>query len=108
IGKIGDGGDHRRPGLSRRTVVRAIVAARMKPQRAYIVDSLDAAIAQVGLDERPADRLRHGEEPLCRFRRPGGDGYANGLWAAARFGARQTQKPSCLLGDIAKVDETAA
>ena len=89
-------------------VVRAIVAARMEPQRARIVDSLDAAIAQVGLDERPADRLRHGEEPLRRFRRSGGDGCANGLWAAARFGARQTQKASCLIGDIAKVDETAA
>jgi hypothetical protein len=105
---IGHGGDHRRPGLSRRTVVRAIVAARMKPQRARIVDSLDAAIAQVRRDERPADRLRHGEEPLRRFRRSGVDGCANGLRAAARFGARQTQKASRLLGDIAKVDETAA
>ena len=26
----------------------------------------------------------------------------------ARFGARQTEKASCLIGDIAKVDETAA
>jgi ISXO2-like transposase domain len=41
------------------------------------VDSLDAAIAQVGLDERARGRLRHGEEPLRRFRRPGGDGGAN-------------------------------
>ena len=64
--------------------------------------------AQVGLDERPADRLRHGEEPPRRFRRSGGDGRANGLWAAARFGARQTQKAPRLLGDVAKVDETAA
>ena len=79
IGKIGDGGDHRRQRLSRRTVVRAIVAARMKPQHTRIVDSLDAAIGQVGLDKRPADRLRHGEEPLRRFRRSGGDGCANGL-----------------------------
>src|SRR5581483_8092817 len=107
-GKVGDAGDHRRPGLSRRTVVRAIVAARMKSQRARIVDSLDAAIAQVGLDERPGNRPRHSEEPLRRFRRPGGDGCTNELRAAARFGARQTEKASCLLDDIAKVDETTA
>ena len=107
-GKIGDGGDHRRPGLSRRTVVRAIVAARMKPQRARIVDSLDAAIAQVGLDERARDRLRHGDQPPRRFRRSGGDGRANGLWGSARFRARQPQKAPRLLGDIAEVDETAA
>ena len=37
-----------------------------------------------------------------------GDPAGDGLWAAARFGARQTEKASCLLGDIAKVDETAA
>ncbi|MBB4423843.1 hypothetical protein GGD66_002387 [Bradyrhizobium sp. CIR48] len=80
----------------------------MKPPRARIVDSFDAAIAQVGLNERPADRLRHGEEPLRRFRRSGRDGCTSGLWAAARFGARQSQKASCLLGDIAEVDETAA
>jgi len=48
---------HRRPGLGRRTIVRVIVAAWMKPQRARIVDSLDATIAQVGLDERARDRL---------------------------------------------------
>ncbi len=108
IGKIGYGGDHRRPGLNRQTVVRAIVAARMKPQRTRIVDSLDAPIAQVGLDERPADRLRHGDQPLRRFRRPGGDGCANGLRALARFSAWQTQKASCLIGDVVEVDKTAA
>jgi hypothetical protein len=80
----------------------------MKPQRAGIVDSFDAAIAQVGLDERPADRLRHGEKPLHCFPRSGGDGCASGLWAAARFGARKSQKAACLLGDIAKIGETAA
>ncbi len=106
--EIGDGGDHRRPGLRRRTVVRAIVAARMKAQRARIVDSLDAAIAQIGLDERPADRLRHGDQPPRRFQRSGGDGCANGLWGAARFNAWQTEEAPRLVGNIAKVDETAA
>jgi hypothetical protein len=33
-----------------------------------------ASTVQIGLDERPADRLRHGEEPLRRFRQSGGDG----------------------------------
>jgi hypothetical protein len=41
--EIGDGGDHRRPPLSRRTVVRAIVAARVISQSTGIVDRLDAA-----------------------------------------------------------------
>jgi hypothetical protein len=77
-------------------------------ERARIVDSFDVAIAQVGLDERPADRLRHGEEPLRCFRRSGGDGCANGLWAAPRFGARQAQKASRLLGDIGEIDKPAA
>ena len=78
------------------------------PQRTRIVDSLDAAIAQIGLDERSADRLRHGDQPLRRFRRSGGNGCADGLWGALRFGARQTQKASCLIGDIVKVNEAAA
>src|SRR5262249_27027650 len=56
----------------------------------------------------PADRLRHGEQPLRRFRRSGGDGCANGLWGAARFNARQTEEAPRLVGNIAKVDETAA
>ena len=80
----------------------------MKPQRARIVDALDAAIAQIGLDERPADRPRHSDQPLRGFRRSGGDGRANGLWGAARFSARQIQKASRLIGDIAKVAESAA
>src|SRR5690606_37447043 len=87
---------------------RTIVAARMEPQRARVVDSLDGAIAQVALDERPVDRLRHGDQPPRRLRRSGGDGGANGLWSSARFRTRQAQKATCLLDDIAKVDETAA
>jgi hypothetical protein len=78
-GKIGDGGDHRRPGFSRRTLVRAIVAARMEPQRARIVDSLYAAIAQVGVDERPADRLRHGDQPPRASGDPAGTGVRTGF-----------------------------
>ena len=63
-GEIRNGSDHRRSGLSRRTAVPAIVAARMKPQCARIMNSLEAAIVQISLDERPADRLRHGDQPL--------------------------------------------
>jgi hypothetical protein len=78
-GKIGDGGDHRWPGLGRRMLVRPVVAAWMEAQRFGSGKHGDGAIAQVGLDERPADRLRHGEQPLRRFRRSGGNGCANGL-----------------------------
>jgi len=58
--------------------------------------------------ERPADQLRHGDQPPRRLRRSGGDGRANGLWGWGRFLGRQTQKASCLIDDIAKVHETAA
>jgi hypothetical protein len=106
--EIGDGSDHRRPPLSRRTDVRAIVAARVIPQSIAIVDGLDAAIAQVGLDERSPDRLRHGDQPLCCFWRSDGDGCANGRRGLAGFEPRQAQKAPRFLGDVAKVDEAAA
>jgi len=77
--EIGDGGDHGRPGLGRRALVRPIITARVEPQRARVVDRLDAAIAQVGLDQRAADRPRHREEPPRRFRRTDGYGRASGL-----------------------------
>src|SRR5262249_12356146 len=73
-----------------------------------MVDSLDAAIPQASLDERPADRLRHGEEPTRRFRRSCRDRRANGLWGRQRLRPRQTQKASCLIGNVAEVGEAAA
>jgi hypothetical protein len=106
--KIGYGGDHRRALLGWRPVVRTIVAARMIPQGPGVVDHLDAAQSQVGLDRRPADRLRHGDQTPCRFRRSGADGCANARRGLARFELRQAQKAPRLLGDVAKVDEAAA
>ena len=46
--KIGDGGDHRRPGHRRRTVVRAIVAARVEPQRSRIVVAREGRLLSAG------------------------------------------------------------
>ena len=108
-GKIGDGGDHRRPGLGRRAVVRTIVAARMEPKRARIVHSLDAAMAQVGLDEcagGSAATWRSASAPPLATRR--GRVCGRRLGATARFRVRQREKASRLLGDVAELDETAA
>ena len=67
--EIGDTGDHRGPSLGRRVLVRAIVAARVKAQRAVSVQSRNTAIAQIRFHESPRDRLRHGEQPPRGFRR---------------------------------------
>ena len=69
--KISDARDHRRPGLSRRIVVGAIVAARVEAQAAGFVQRRNAAIAQIRFCEGPCERLRHGEQPPCRLRRSG-------------------------------------
>jgi len=61
--EIGDGGDHGRPSLGRRVLVRPIITARVEPQRVGVVDRLDAAIAQVHLDQRAAGWPRQSEEP---------------------------------------------
>ena len=66
--EIGDGGDHRRPGLGRSIVVGPIVAARMEAQRCASVQSRNAASAQIRFRERAGDRLRHGEESSRGFR----------------------------------------
>ena len=69
--EIGDRGDHRRPGLGRRPGVRAIVAAGMKAQASGSGQSSNAAIAQIRFYDCAENRLRHGEQPLRRFRRSG-------------------------------------
>ena len=66
--EIGDGGDHRRPGLGRRVCVGPIVAARMEAQAVGAVQGSDAASPQIRLHERAGNRLRHGEQTPCRFR----------------------------------------
>src|SRR5665213_2985992 len=62
-------------------------------------------MAQIGLDERPADRLRHRPEPSRGFGRTGRNGRS---WLIWRFGAGQREEAPRLLGDIAKLDEPAA
>ena len=89
-------------------LVRPIIAARVEPQRARVLDNLDAAIAQVGLDQRAgrsAATSRRAAAPLRANRR---NGRASGLGGWARFHARQAKEASCFLGDIAKLDEPAA
>ena len=61
--EIGDGSNHRRPGLGQRVGIGAIVAARVESQCADIIEMGDPAMAQVELDERAGDRLRHRNQP---------------------------------------------
>src|SRR3546814_4192227 len=65
---IGDGSDHRRPGLGRAVVVRPIVAARMEAQASGSVQNRNAAIAEIRFYESAFDRLRHGEQSPCCLR----------------------------------------
>ena len=61
--EIGDGGDHRCPGLGRAAGLRTVVAARVESQRREIVEISDMAMAQVELDKCAGDRLRDRKQP---------------------------------------------
>src|SRR3546814_15407047 len=65
---IGDRRDHRRPGLRRGMLIRAIVAPRMEPQCSGSVQSRDAALAQVRIHARARYRLTPVDEQQCRVR----------------------------------------
>ena len=60
--QIGDGGDHRRPGLGRAMIVGPVIAAGWK-RRFPVPCKANAALRRYVPGERAADRLRHGEEP---------------------------------------------
>ena len=106
--EIGDAGDHRRPGLGRCVLVWAIVAARMKAQRAVFVQSRNAAIAQIRVHDSPCDRLRHGEQPPCRFARSRLHRYMCRFRRWLRVRPRQTQEAPRFVGNVAEVEEAAA
>ena len=106
--EIGDGGDHRRPGLGRRVCVGPVVAARMEAEAAGSVQSRDAASAQIRFRDRARDRLRHGEQAPRRFRRSGRRGRGGRAESSIRLGSRQAEKAPGLVGDVAEVDEAAA
>ena len=72
------------------------------------MQSRDAAIAQIRLDERAGDRLRHGEQPPCRFRRSGRGRVRDRVGASGSARARQAEERARLIGDILEVDQAAA
>ena len=91
--EIGDGRDHRRPGLGRRIAVRTIVAAWVEAQACGSVQSRDAAFAQIRFHECARNRLRHGEEAACRFRRSGRcRTMGSRSWSGSGSGSRQAEK----------------
>ena len=65
--QVGDGGDHRRPRLRRRMLIRAIPAARMEAERFAARQMYDPAVAQVRLGQGAGDRLGDGPEPARSF-----------------------------------------
>ena len=66
--KIGDGGDHRRPGLCRAVLVRPVVAAGVETERPGSVQSRNAPISEIGIHERARHWPRHGDKPPRRLR----------------------------------------
>ena len=88
-------------------LVRAIVAARMKPQRARIVDGLMPRCEGRARPSVPASGCDMANRPSRRFRRSRA-ARRRALRCRRRFGVGQTQKAARLIGDVAEVDETAA
>ena len=66
--EIGDSGDHRGPGLGRRTGVWPVVAAGMEAEASGSVQSRNAAVAQIRFHDCARNRLRHGEQSPRGFR----------------------------------------
>ena len=108
--EIGDAGDHRRPGLGRQVLVRPIVAARMEAQAAAMVHMRqfrDAAnmsrrrVPSIGCDIANSRRAAS-----CDPAGAGGRMERSG--ASCRLRARQLQKASRLLGDLAEIAQAQA
>ena len=103
--EIGDRGDHRRPGLGRRVGIGPIVAARVKAQASGSVQSRNAASAQIRFGDCARNRLRHGEEPACGFRRSCWHWRRSMRRLSLWLRSRQAEEASGLVGDIVEVDQ---
>jgi hypothetical protein len=108
-GEVSDGCDQCRPDLSRLVGVRPVIAARVKTQCTGLVQSRNAAFAQVRLCDGAPDRLRHSEQAARGFGRTGRcRRLFPSLATGRRLGPRQAEKPPGLMDDIVEVDEAAA
>ena len=105
--EIGDRGDQCRPGLGRCVGIGAIVAARMKPQRAACVQSRNAASAQIRFGDCARNRLRHGEEPACGFGRSARRRRGLVPGRPPRVGPWQAEEGSRLVERVAQAIEAA-
>src|SRR5262249_1367227 len=68
--EVSDRGNQRRPDLGRRIAVRPVIATGVEAQCRSIVQSRNAALAQICFCDRAGNRLCHREQPSCRFGRP--------------------------------------
>src|SRR5260364_134612 len=106
--EVSDSGDHGRPSLGRRMLVRAIIAVRVEIQISGSTEIRNAALPEIRRDDCARNRLRHADEAPCGFgrsmwcgrQRLEGGGFRRWWWHAE-------EEPS-LVGDILEVDEAAA
>ena len=107
--EIGDGSDHRRPGLGRAVFVRPIVAARVEAEASGSVQNRNAAIAKIRFYESTRNRLRHGEQSPCCLRRSGWNaGRSRSGTIRLRLSVRQAEERTCLISNVLEVDQAAA
>ena len=104
--EIGDGGDHRRPGLGSRASIRPAIALGMEAEVFRSRQGRDAPLAQIGFRERARNRLRHGEQPPRRFRRSRRRRYLPA--PLIRLRPRKRQKPPGFIDDVVETDQAAA
>ena len=106
--EIGDAGDHCRPGLGRRVLVRTIVAARVEAQAAASCKAVmprlrkyvSTRVRAIGCDMAKSRRAASGD-PVCDWR-------PSRFPRRLRVRAGQAQEASRLVGDVAEVEKAAA
>jgi hypothetical protein len=106
--EVGDGSDHRRPGLGRRVMLRPVIATRMKAKVCGSVQSRNAAFAQIRFRECAQNRLRHCEQTPRRLRRSG----RNRCWFASEFLSGRwpwkAQEPPGLVNNVVEICQVAS
>jgi hypothetical protein len=101
-GDVGDSCDQRRPDFGRRVDIGPVIATRMEAQRCGVVQSRDAAIAQIRLSDCARNRLRHCEQPSCGFGRSHRGQWLPPVAIRRRFQSWQVEEGSRLVEYVAQ------
>src|SRR5262249_34431355 len=100
--EVGDSSNQCRPDLSRRVGVEPVIAAGVEAQRWSVVQSRDAAIAQVRFRDRAGNRLCHREQPSRGFRRSHRSWWLSPMAIRWRFRPWQAEEGSRLIEYVAQ------